>query len=153
MQAKGSEKSWHQHQKMGIPLHYFPTSQSLPALRLTSGDNSPQVFTSGTQKSDKLLFKCGLNCWKDADIRIRKWEFLCIILQPLGVSLCYKSDWPPSVSVPRPNLFWLSQFGWNCRNMPFLSFTFLPNPVARVFLLVETPKWGLVFKQPVFWSA
>lgn len=32
----------------------------------------------------------------------------------------------------------------------FLSFTFLPNPVARVFLLVETPKRGLVFKQPVF---
>lgn len=135
---------------MGIPLHFFSKLSESPCTETDFRGQLTPVFTSGTQKSDKLLFKCGLNGWRDADIRIRKWEFFCILLQPLGVSLCYKSDWPPSVSDPRLNLFWLSQFGWNCRNMPFLSSTFLPNPVARVFLLIETPKRGLVFKQPFF---
>lgn len=37
------------------------------------------------------LFKCWLNSWKDPDIRIRKWEFLCNIFQPFGVSLHW--DW------------------------------------------------------------
>lgn len=32
MWAKWSERSWHQDRKMGIPLHYSPSSGSLPVL-------------------------------------------------------------------------------------------------------------------------
>lgn len=56
MPPKWLGRSWHQDHTMGIPLHYFPTSWNLPALRLTSWTTHPKVLSQGPQHLTNYYF-------------------------------------------------------------------------------------------------